>query len=76
MLDKDGISAATDILQLAVFLEQHKKCNLSQHLDFIYKTYGYHYNLCSYYICYDQNIIKAIFKRLSNFNGPNTVSIF
>jgi phosphoglucomutase/phosphopentomutase len=76
VLDKDGISAATDILQLAVFLEQNKKSNLSQHLDFIYKTYGYHYNLCSYYICYEQNTIKRIFERLSNFNGPNTVSIF
>lgn len=72
ILDKDGITAATEILQLTVYLNQHKNCNLSQHLDYIYRTYGYHYIISSYYICYDQKIIKQIFDRLSNFNGSNT----
>ncbi|CAG2112316.1 unnamed protein product [Medioppia subpectinata] len=72
VLDKDGISAAVEVLQLAAYLETERKCNLSQHLNHIYNTYGYHFSLNSYYICYDKDVIKSIFDRLANFNGPKT----
>ncbi|CAG2177419.1 unnamed protein product, partial [Oppiella nova] len=72
VIDKDGISAGLDVLQLAVYVESERKCNLSQHLNYIYATYGYHFSLNSYYICYDKDVIKSIFDRLANFNGPKT----
>lgn len=72
VLDKDGISAAMDALQLAVYLEKQKS-NLSEHLKHIYNIYGFHFSLNSYYICYEQNVIKSIFDRLANFNGVNNV---
>ncbi|XP_054156460.1 phosphopentomutase-like [Oppia nitens] len=73
VLDKDGISAAADILGLAVYLDGHRQCNLADHLTTIYNTYGYHYSLNSYYICYDQKVIKQIFDRLATFDGtPGT----
>lgn len=73
VLDKDGITAALEIAQLAVYLRSRNE-TIASHLVNIFLQYGYHYNLCSYFICYDQNTIKSIFNRLANFNGPNTVS--
>ena len=73
VLDKDGISAGLEALQLAVYLEVKQKTNLAKHLDQIYGTYGYHFSWNSYYICYEQNVIKSIFNRLANFNGDKTV---
>ena len=73
VLDKDGISAGLEVLQMAVYLEHNQKTNLAQHLNQIYQTYGYHFSLNSYYICNEKNVIKSIFNRLANFSGDNTV---
>lgn len=73
-LDKDGISAGLEALQLAVYLEQKHKTNLAQHLAHIHNTYGYHFSLNSYFICHEQPVIKAIFDRMANFDGKNNVS--
>ena len=68
VLDKDGITAALDVIQMAIY-NREKGLSLSQRLSMIYKTYGYHTSLNSYFICYDQNTIRKIFTDLCNYRG-------
>ncbi|KAI1292771.1 Phosphoglucomutase-2 [Halotydeus destructor] len=73
VLDKDGISAAVEVAQMAAHLRSTQNGrSLSEHLKFIYSEYGYHTSLNSYYICHEPEIIKRIFTRLANFHGTNT----
>ncbi|RWS09628.1 phosphoglucomutase-2-like protein [Dinothrombium tinctorium] len=72
VLDKDGITAAVEISQLAAYLKATKNATLAEHLLEIYKMYGYHYTIASYFLCYDPNTTKSIFDRLSNYEGPNS----
>lgn len=74
VLDKDGISAAVVMATLAAYLHHHN-LSLSQQLDEIYNEYGYHVSNNSYFICHESEVIKRIFERLRNYNGPNTVFI-
>ncbi|XP_048505839.1 phosphopentomutase isoform X2 [Athalia rosae] len=72
VLDKDGVSAGAKVAELAAYLET-MGLTLSGKLDEIYSEYGHHISLCSYFFCYEQQIIKSIFERLRNFNeSPNT----
>lgn len=71
VLDKDGISAAAVLATMASYLHHHN-LSLSQQLEEIYNEYGYHISNNSYFICHEPPIIKAIFERLRNFDGPNT----
>ncbi|KAK2704286.1 hypothetical protein QYM36_016624 [Artemia franciscana] len=71
VLDKDGISAGVKMCELACYLAKQGKTVNDKLLE-IYKQYGYHVSLNSYYICHEQSIIKKIFERLRNFYGPNT----
>lgn len=71
VLDKDGISAAVVMATLAAYLHHHN-LSLSQQLDEIYNEYGYHVSNNSYFICHESEVIKRIFERLRNYNGPNT----
>ena len=75
VLDKDGISAGVKMCELACYLAKQGKTVNDKLLE-IYKQYGYHVSLNSYYICHEQSTIKKIFERLRNFYGPNTVRIF
>jgi len=74
VFDKDGISGAATLLQMAAYLHS-KNSNLLNQLNEIYKTYGFHYSLNSYYICHDPNKISRIFNRVADLNGPNSVSL-
>ncbi|XP_043829378.1 phosphoglucomutase-2 [Dromiciops gliroides] len=71
VLDKDGVSAAVIIAELASFLAT-KNLSLAQQLKAIYVEYGYHITKASYFICHDQNIIKNLFENLRNYDGKNT----
>ncbi|KAF5295359.1 hypothetical protein FQR65_LT01549 [Abscondita terminalis] len=71
VLDKDGISAAAVLATMASYLNHHN-LSLSQQLEEIYNEYGYHVSNNSYFICHEPLVIKAIFERLRNFEGPNT----
>ena len=72
VLDKDGISAAIRSMELIAFLDR-KGMTLVDKLNEIYKEYGYHCNLNSYFIVTDSTINDQIFKRLRNYQGsPNT----
>ncbi|KAG1664136.1 Phosphoglucomutase-2 [Nymphon striatum] len=70
VLDKDGISAAMLVAEMAAHLEKEGK-SLYDQLQVIYEKYGYHPCLNSYYLCYCPETIKKMFHRLRNFNGPN-----
>lgn len=69
VLDKDGVSAAAVVAEMATYLDS-VRMNLEQQLIRIYETYGYHISETSYFLCYDPSTIKRIFERLRNYSGP------
>ncbi|KAH0616259.1 hypothetical protein JD844_027237 [Phrynosoma platyrhinos] len=71
VLDKDGVSAAVITAEMSSFLAT-KNVSLSQQLKNIYNEYGYHVTKASYFICYDQKIIKELFEKLRNYDGKST----
>ncbi|KAB0802826.1 hypothetical protein PPYR_05012 [Photinus pyralis] len=71
VLDKDGVSAAAVLGTMAAYLRHHS-LTLSQQLEEIYNEYGYHVSNNSYFICHEPSVIKSLFERLRNFDGPNT----
>ena len=66
--DKDGVSAASHLCELAVYLEK-SGMTLTDQLNSIYNKYGYHVAFVSYYLCYEPVVIQRIFNRLRNFHG-------
>ncbi|KFQ60202.1 Glucose 1,6-bisphosphate synthase, partial [Pelecanus crispus] len=75
VLDKDGVSAAVVIAEMATYLEG-KNLTLAQKLIEIYETYGYHISKTSYFLCYDPPTIKRIFEKLRNFDSPQSYPKF
>ncbi|XP_056183579.1 glucose 1,6-bisphosphate synthase isoform X2 [Falco biarmicus] len=75
VLDKDGVSAAVVIAEMATYLEG-KNLTLAQKLIEIYETYGYHISKTSYFLCYDPPAIKRIFEKLRNFDGSQSYPDF
>ncbi|KAK9399180.1 phosphoglucomutase-2 [Crotalus adamanteus] len=71
VLDKDGVSAAVITAEMSSFLAT-KNMTLSQQLKNIYTEYGYHITKSSYFLCYDQKIVTALFEKLRNYEGENT----
>lgn len=69
VLDKDGVSAAAHLATLASFLKMKENLSLSQKLDQLYTTYGYHFSINSYFLCYDPVKIVRIFERIRNWEG-------
>ncbi|XP_025409352.1 phosphoglucomutase-2 isoform X2 [Sipha flava] len=68
VLDKDGISAAVKIAELAIYLEKENS-TLSSALESIYNQYGWHLSINSYFICNDSLTIKKIFESLRRVNN-------
>lgn len=69
VLDKDGVSAAVVVAEMASYLEA-MNVTLNEQLIKVYETYGYHMSKTSYFLCYDPPTIKNIFERLRNFDSP------
>ncbi|XP_014069043.1 glucose 1,6-bisphosphate synthase [Salmo salar] len=69
--DKDGVSAAVVVAEMASYL-YNKNLTLNQQLENIFEIYGYHISTTSYVICHDPPTVKRIFTRLRNFEGENT----
>lgn len=69
--DKDGVTAAMHVAQMAAYLDT-KKLTLTDQLGVLYDRYGYHVSNNSYYICHHQPTIKKMFERLRNYSGKNT----
>ncbi|XP_014286651.1 phosphopentomutase [Halyomorpha halys] len=71
VLDKDGVSAAVTISELAAYLYKNSE-TLTDKLAWIYKKYGYHLSDNSYFICREPLVIKGMFENLRNFSNSNT----
>ncbi|XP_072118572.1 glucose 1,6-bisphosphate synthase [Mobula birostris] len=69
-LDKDGVSAAVIVAEMAAYLET-TSLTLVEQLKNIYRTYGYHISRTSYFKCYDPSTIKRIFDRLRTYETEN-----
>ncbi|KAK1899903.1 Glucose 16-bisphosphate synthase [Dissostichus eleginoides] len=69
--DKDGVSAAAVVAEMATFLH-NKSLSLNQQLLNIYHTYGPHLSQTSYVICDDPPTVSKIFHRLRNFHGEDS----
>ena len=67
VLDKDGISAAIIVAQIADFYQKpvNGSKNLEQVLDEIYQTYGYHINRNSYFFSHDAGMTEQLFMDIS-----------
>lgn len=72
--DKDGISTAAVVLQMATYLRT-KNLTFAQLLDDIYQKYGLHYSINSYYLCYDPDKIKQIFNNIPPINSVNDIKV-
>lgn len=70
VLDKDGVSAAIRLAELAAFLDA-RGTTLTEKLQEIYKIYGHHISDNSYFICHEPPVIKRIFTRLRNFKDAS-----
>lgn len=74
VLDKDGVNAGFHLAVMCSYLHHHG-LSLVQQLEEIYKEYGFHTCLNSYFICHDPEKIIRIFEKIRNFKGANTVMI-
>ncbi|XP_062416904.1 glucose 1,6-bisphosphate synthase isoform X3 [Pungitius pungitius] len=66
--EKDGVSSAAVVAEMAVYLK-NKNLSLKQQLLNIYQTYGHHVSRTSYVVCDDPPTIQNIFHRIRNFDG-------
>lgn len=71
VLDKDGVSAAVHLATLASYLRYNYDMSLAQKLNELYKIYGYHYSIASYFFCFDPPKIDKIFERIRNWEGQS-----
>lgn len=71
LLDKDGVSSAAVVAEMASRL-YNRKLTLKQQLHNIYQAYGYHLSKTSYVICKDPPTIDSIFSRIRNFEGQGS----
>ncbi|XP_061575998.1 glucose 1,6-bisphosphate synthase [Cololabis saira] len=69
--EKDGVSAAAVVAEMAAYLH-NQNLSLNQQLLNIYHTYGYHVSRTSYVICYDPITIQKIFSRIRSFHGDGS----
>ncbi|RMX38377.1 hypothetical protein pdam_00005487 [Pocillopora damicornis] len=63
VFDKDGISAAVVMAEMASYLNR-QGLTLTEQLNNLYKRYGVHVTNNSYYLCYSPSTIKSIFDRI------------
>ncbi|KAG7471120.1 hypothetical protein MATL_G00121090 [Megalops atlanticus] len=68
--DKDGVSAAVVMAEMAAYL-YNKNLTLNEQLANIFEIYGSHISKTSYVICHDPPTVKRIFNRLHNFDSEN-----
>lgn len=69
--EKDGVSAAAIVAEMANFLHR-QKLSLTQQLNNIYHTYGFHATLTSYLVCNDPCVVDRIFSRIRDFDGSGS----
>ncbi|EFA79896.1 phosphoglucomutase [Heterostelium album PN500] len=65
-LDKDGVRCAPIFAELALTCYQAGK-SCQDHLEELYKRYGYHISKNRYFFCYDPKKMVAIFDKIRNY---------
>ena len=68
--DKDGISTAVVVSEMAHYLMRTEKKSLTDKLNDIYAKYGYYIFNNKFFICHDPKIIEALFTRMRT-GGPD-----
>ena len=63
VLDKDGVSAAAVVGEMAAYLYTNKQ-TFSSLLEYIYDKYGRVVSSNSYFICHSKDTIKELFDAL------------
>ncbi|GAB5368459.1 hypothetical protein AAMO2058_001321000 [Amorphochlora amoebiformis] len=66
VFDKDGISAAAVFAEMATYLKAEKKITVTDHLDNLYRKYGYFLSHNYYVKSNNTKVIEGIFARLRN----------
>lgn len=75
--DKDGVTAAGVMADLARYVWAEHGRTLAQQLEQVYKTYGYHFSNNSYVVAREAAAVTAMFKDIStkeNGSYPTTVA--
>eukprot|EP00759_Apiculatamorpha_spiralis_P024895 PhF_6_TR28080/c0_g1_i1/m.41485/K15779/PGM2; phosphoglucomutase / phosphopentomutase len=67
--DKDGVSAAACVYELASYLEQRLGRTLTEQLQVLMKQYGSHLTASSYFVCKDPKTTKKLFDEIRNYRG-------
>jgi len=62
--DKDGVSAAGVFVEMYQYLQRVHQRSLGEHLQVLYKEYGYFASNNRYFFCYDPDKMNAIFERI------------
>ncbi|EDO44486.1 predicted protein [Nematostella vectensis] len=68
VLDKDGISAAAVMAEMATYLDR-QGLTLTDQLAKLYERYGVHISNNSYYLCHSPPTIVKIFERIRALHG-------
>ncbi|EKM82875.1 hypothetical protein AGABI1DRAFT_68903 [Agaricus bisporus var. burnettii JB137-S8] len=71
--DKDGVAATMVFVQMVAALRT-KGQTLQDHLENLYKKYGYFQTNNGYFICNDPPTIDTIFSRIRNFDSTSSPS--
>ncbi|OQV17026.1 Phosphoglucomutase-2 [Hypsibius exemplaris] len=71
VLDKDGVSACLIAAEMTAWLET-KGLTIQQQLEKLFEKYGYHITNNSYFLCYEADVIEAMFERLRNYEGTKS----
>eukprot|EP00796_Vickermania_ingenoplastis_P004391 gene4391-3193_t len=69
VFDKDGVTAAAIVADMANYLEVQEGLSLTQKLRSIYQAYGFHFSSNSYVKCYDAAKKAKMFERIQTMNG-------
>lgn len=76
VFDKDGVTAAVVVADMANYLEVAEHLSLAQKLESLYQTYGYHFSCNSYVVCHQDDKKAAMFHHIkTGYNGsyPQTI---
>ena len=68
VFDKDGVTAAGVMVELANACHRHQR-TLSQQLEAIYQQYGYHYSFNSYVVSKDASKTSAMFETMRHLDN-------
>ncbi|GAB1606264.1 BTB/POZ domain-containing protein 9-like [Argonauta hians] len=71
VLDKDGVSAAAVIAEMATSVCAEGK-TLSDQLEQVYSIYGHHLSINSYFLSYDSAATDRMFADIRNYEGTGT----